>query len=118
MDIKFFLFVIVRLYLFIFEREEGREKERERNIDVREKHQSVASRMCPDQGGTEARALTRNLEVDLHLRGDAQPTEPHESGLSFLFRKRPGFSFPHELVKMTLLVSAVSKQFKIWNSWF
>ena len=36
-------------YLFIF-REKGREKERERNIDVREKHQSVASRLCTDQG--------------------------------------------------------------------
>ena len=27
---------------------EGREKERERNIEVREKYQSVASRMCPN----------------------------------------------------------------------
>ena len=38
--------------LLILEREEGgeREKEGERNIDVREKHQSVASCMRPDQG--------------------------------------------------------------------
>ena len=38
--------------MFIDFRERGkeRERERERNIDVREKHQSVASRMLPDQG--------------------------------------------------------------------
>ena len=30
------------IYIFL-EREEGREKERERNMDVREKHRSVAS---------------------------------------------------------------------------
>ena len=40
----------LRLCLLILEREERRERERERNIDVREKHQSVASRMLPDQG--------------------------------------------------------------------
>ena len=36
------------MYLFTF-RERGREgeKARERNIDVREKHRSVAFRMCP-----------------------------------------------------------------------
>ena len=27
-----------------------RERERERDIDVREKHPSIASHMCPDQG--------------------------------------------------------------------
>ena len=37
------------IYLFL-EREEGREKERERDIDVREKHQSVASGIYPTQG--------------------------------------------------------------------
>ena len=37
------------IYLFL-ERGEGREKERERNITVREKHWSVASLTCPDQG--------------------------------------------------------------------
>ena len=37
------------MYLFL-ERREGREKERERNIEVREKHPSVASCRCPDRG--------------------------------------------------------------------
>ena len=37
------------IYLFL-ERGEGREKERERNIDVREKHQSVAPCTWPIQG--------------------------------------------------------------------
>ena len=32
------------------EREERREKERERNIIVRQKYQSIASCMCPNQG--------------------------------------------------------------------
>ena len=39
-----------RFYVFIFREMGGSEKERERNIDVREKHQSVASQMPPDQG--------------------------------------------------------------------
>ena len=43
------LFLILFIYLFL-ERGERREKERERNIDVRERHQSVASCMCPDWG--------------------------------------------------------------------
>ena len=37
------------IYL-ILERGGGRKKEGERNIDVREKHQSVASHTCPDLG--------------------------------------------------------------------
>ena len=36
-------------YSLILGRGERRDKERERNIDVREKHESVASHMCPDQ---------------------------------------------------------------------
>ena len=39
----------LKIYLFIF-RERGREGERERNISVWEKHWSVASRTCPNQG--------------------------------------------------------------------
>ena len=42
-----FLKGFINLFL---ERGEGREKERERNISVREKHQSVASHVSPDQG--------------------------------------------------------------------
>ena len=37
------------MFLWILEREEGRERGKERNIDVREKHQSVASHMLPKQ---------------------------------------------------------------------
>ena len=37
------------IYLFL-EREGGRETKRERNINVQEKHQSVASRMLPRWG--------------------------------------------------------------------
>ena len=38
----------LRTCLLILEREEGKERERERNIDVREKHQSIASCIHPD----------------------------------------------------------------------
>ena len=37
-------------YNLFLERGEGREEERERDIDVREKHRSVASRVLPHQG--------------------------------------------------------------------
>ena len=60
------------IYLFL-ERGKRKEKERERNIDVREKHQSVASCTCPDRPGTEpstqACALTGNWTSDLLLCG-------------------------------------------------
>ena len=43
------------MFIDLVERERGRGerdrvKQRERNMDVREKHRSVASRTCPDQG--------------------------------------------------------------------
>ena len=44
-----FLFCKDFIYLFL-KRGEGREKERQRNTDAREKHQSFASCLCPDQG--------------------------------------------------------------------
>ena len=40
---KYFLFIFIFLIYSSLERGEGKEKERERNIDVQEKHQSVAS---------------------------------------------------------------------------
>ena len=46
-NITFFKII---LFIYFLERGEGREKETERNIVVREKHQSVASRTCPNQG--------------------------------------------------------------------
>ena len=55
--------------IFIFlERGDGREEERERNIDVGEKHRSVASSYLPQPGtepATQACALTRNQTGDL-----------------------------------------------------
>ena len=59
--------------LLIPRRGGGREKERKRNIDVREKHQFVASCMCPDK------ELTINPQP-LSLSDDAQPTELHWPG--------------------------------------
>ena len=42
--------IFLRFYLFILEKVEGEEKETERNIDVKERHESVASQICPDWG--------------------------------------------------------------------
>ena len=46
---RFISFLKKDFFNLFLERREGREEERERNISVREKHQSVASRMCPHQ---------------------------------------------------------------------
>ena len=65
---KYFIYLFIYLFL---ERGEGREEEKERNVDVREKHGSVASRTHP--AGTEpapqANALTGNQTGDLSLCG-------------------------------------------------
>ena len=63
------------MYLFL-ERGEGMKKERERDIDVWEKHQSVASCTRPDQdqAATQACALTGNRTSDLLLCGEC-PTK-------------------------------------------
>ena len=57
-------FIILNILLIYFlERGEGRKKERERNINVKEKHQLVASHMHPRLGSeftTHACALTGN----------------------------------------------------------
>ena len=47
--IKISKIIFLRFYLFLEIGEAGL-KERERNIDVREEHQSVASRTSPDRG--------------------------------------------------------------------
>ena len=44
--------IFTRGYVFIDSRERGRERKRERNIDVRQKHWLVASRMCANQEST------------------------------------------------------------------
>ena len=74
----------VSIYLLLG-RGEGREKERQRNIDVRDKHGSMASPYVPRPGpepATQARALTRNQTTDLSLCGMMANSEPHWSGLT------------------------------------
>ena len=77
--------LFLRFYLLL-ERGEGRKKERERYIDVRKKHWSLLLThtltgdqicnlsMCPDQ---------ESNWRPFSLQGDAQPTEPHRSGLHY-----------------------------------
>ena len=77
------------IYLFL-ERGKRREKERERNIDLREKHQSVASRrppagdlahnpgMCPDW---------ESNQRPFSSQAGTQSTEPQQPGLTQLFLK-------------------------------
>ena len=62
------IFLFLRFYLFL-ERRERREKERETDIDVREKHGSVASRMpqTETEPVTQACALTGDGTSDLSL---------------------------------------------------
>ena len=50
MVIGFILFLYSPKDMLTDFRERGREREMERNIDVREKHQSLASCMCSDWG--------------------------------------------------------------------
>ena len=78
---SFFCFVFRLIYLSIYLFIE-RGKERERNINVREKHQSVASctlptehlaqnpGICPDQASN---------QQPFRLQDEAQPTGPHQS---------------------------------------
>ena len=63
----------------------GRVKEKERNIDVREKHGSVASHPGPHWGLNLQTRHVPWLEIvpwPFALCDDAQPAEPHRSGLS------------------------------------
>ena len=71
--------------LFIFRDREGRQKERERNIDVREKHWSVASHMCPNQDKptTQASTMTRNWNRNLLVCGTLPNHLSHTSQGSF-----------------------------------
>ena len=64
-DFKLFNYFKDIIYLFLA-RGQGREKGRERNIDVREKHQLVASCMPPtgDLATTQACVLTGNQTGD------------------------------------------------------
>ena len=74
--------VFKRFYLFL-ERGEGREKDRERNIDVREIHQSVASRTPPSGDLAHNPGMCPDWEWNLQPFGSqagTQSTEPHQPG--------------------------------------
>ena len=69
-------------------RERGREGERERNIDVREKHWSIASLKCPDQEQNPQPKYMPDWESNLwHL--DAQDDSP--TNQATLARAQPIF---------------------------
>ena len=73
------------IYLFL-ERGEGKKKEREGNIDVTEKHQSVSSCMCPNQGSNLKPRHVPWLGIEpatFWFVGQC-PIEPHWSGLIYL----------------------------------
>ena len=81
------------IYLFL-ERGEGREEERERNINVREKHWSVASHTRPVWAPSRSRDRTWSSDMcpdhesnwqPFALWDDAEPTEPRWSGLLLSF---------------------------------
>ena len=68
----------------ILERGEGREKEKERNIDVKEKHSSVASHTHPDRDQAQNPGMCPDWELNQRPFGlcdDAQPTKPPQAGL-------------------------------------
>ena len=73
-------------YLFIYffrDRGEGKEKDMERNINVREKHRSVASCTCPTRDQTCNPGTCPDWESNLQpftLQDNVQPPEPHWSG--------------------------------------
>ena len=65
-------FILIQGYVFIGFRERGRRGERKRNIDMREKHQSVAFCTFPDQESNPQPVMTHDLSIwppVLPLRG-------------------------------------------------
>ena len=76
-------FSFKRGYLFILREGEGRKK-RGRNIDVREKHQLVASCTHPDwRLNTQPEHVPNwaSKQQPFALWEDIEPTEPHQLGL-------------------------------------
>ena len=72
----------------------GRERERERNINVREKHQSVASRMCPHRGSNSSLYMRSDQNPTYSLlayRMMLQPAELPGQGSSLSFTDHPTF---------------------------
>ena len=74
------------IYLSL-ERGEGREEKRERNIDVQEKHRSVASLTPPTGNPAHNPGMCPDWESNQQPFGsqtNAQSTEPHQPGLELL----------------------------------
>ena len=62
----FLFFIIFKNFIYLFlQRGEGREKERERNIDVQEKHRSVASRLHPTGDQAHKPGMCPDRELNL-----------------------------------------------------
>lgn len=64
--------------IFFLERKEGRERER-KNTNIREKHPSVASRLCPSRGGTHSLGMHSEQESKPQIFGLRTMLEPTES---------------------------------------
>ena len=82
-----FIFFFKNLCYFL-EMGEGREKERERNMDVWEKHWSVASHMPPTGDLSQNPGMCPDWELNqwpFGLQVSAQSTEPHQPGLSVFY---------------------------------
>ena len=79
-----FLKLFLRLYFIFRERGEGREKEWKKNMDVREKHQLVASPEPPTGDLASNPGLCPEGELNrqhFSSQASAQPTGPHQPGL-------------------------------------
>ena len=85
-----FLFMYFKDFIYLFlEGGDRREKERKRNINVRQKHQSVASCMLPT-GDLVPKSRTRpdqESKMATFQFADAQTTEPRQSGLILIYFK-------------------------------
>ena len=80
MTSAYFSIFLINLFL---ERGKRREKERGRNINVREKHPTIASRMPPTGDQTHNLGTCPDRELNpghFAVWDDAQPTEAHQSG--------------------------------------
>ena len=115
-DMCFYFFFFLFLFFLIHSRGgEGRETERERNIDVREKHQLVASCTHPTGNLTHNPGMCPNQESNLlppPWQDDAQPTEPHWPGHFHFFKiKYLKVEFLGPRVGVSLIFQETARQF-------
>ena len=105
MEILFLIYLFLQSFIYFFVgRGEGKDKERERNIDVRGKHEWVASQTHPQPGTeptTPAYALTRNRTSDLSPCSTMPNHLSHTSQDYFLFLKGLPYCFPQQLYDFT-----------------